>query len=90
MTTRRAAYSSPKDRKEQAESACREADLRDARKQLRKAGQRTDTVLHILRSRRAKRSIPPALREALLEAADGIRVDLRALKSVVRCPDDAP
>jgi hypothetical protein len=78
-----------KERKEQAEDACREPDPRDTRKQLKKAGRKTIAVLHTLRTRRAKKSVPVALREALLEAADGIRIDLQALKRAVRCPEDA-
>jgi hypothetical protein len=78
-----------KDRKEQAEDACREPDSHDTKKQLKKAGRKVNAVLHILRSRRARKFLPPMLREELLATADAIRGDLQTLKREVRCPDDA-
>ena len=78
-----------KERKEQAETLCQEPDLRRAKKRLKQAGQQMTKVGRTLRSLRARKSLPPARREALLATADGIRRDLRALGGSVRCPDDA-
>jgi hypothetical protein len=78
-----------KARKEQAEALCREPDLRRAKKRLKQGGQQMTKVGRTLRSLRARKSLPPARREALLATANGIRLDLRTLGGAVRCPDDA-
>lgn len=77
-----------KERKEQAEASCGDSDTRGTRKLLKQAFRRMVEVVRTLRSKRARKSIPAVLREALLEAADGVRGDLRTLKQSVACPDD--
>ena len=79
-----------KERKEAAEAACLEPDLRRTRKLLNQARIKTVEVGRKLRSRQAKKSIPKELRDALREALGGVRLDLRTLKRDVVCPDDAP
>lgn len=78
-----------KERKEQAESACLEVDPRSTKKRLKQAIRKLIEVERTLRTRRARKTIPDALREALLAVADGLRLDLRTLRGAVRCPDDA-
>lgn len=78
-----------KERKEAAEAACLEPDVRGTKKLLKQAGRRMVDLGLTLRARRAKKSIPAELRDALREAADGVRLDLRTLKKDVDCPDDA-
>jgi hypothetical protein len=78
-----------KERKEQAEGSCREPDLRRTKQFLKQAIRQMIKVVHTLRSLRARKSLPQAVREQLFEAADGVRVDLRTLRGGVRCPDDA-
>lgn len=76
--------------REQAVTACREPKLRRTRKRLARAVKKMAQVGKTLRGRQARRSIPDALREALLAQAAGIRADLRALKRSVQCPASAP
>jgi hypothetical protein len=78
-----------KERKEAAETACLEPDARSTRNLLKKAGRRAVDLGKVLRTRRAKKTIPAELREALLAAVDGVRLDLKTLKRDVDCPDDA-
>jgi hypothetical protein len=78
-----------KERKELAEASCLEPDVRGAKKHLKRAIRKMIEVVRTLRSRRARKSLPDALREELLAAAEGVRDDLRTLKQAVRCPDDA-
>jgi hypothetical protein len=78
-----------KERKEQAEGACLEPDVRGTKQRLKKAIRKTIEVTRTLRSRRARRSLEDALRDELLAAVEGLRADLRTLKQAVRCPDDA-
>jgi hypothetical protein len=78
-----------KERKEAAEAACLEPDLRRTRKLLKQVGQKTLEVSRKLRSRQAKKAIPEELLEALRNAVEGLRLDLRTLKRDLTCPDDA-
>jgi hypothetical protein len=78
-----------KARKEAAEQSCREPDARRTKKLLKKAVRKAISFVRTLRSRRARKSLPQALRDELVQAADGVRVDLQALRSGVQCPDDA-
>ena len=79
---------SAKQRKEQAEDACGEPNARRTNTRLKQAIRKMIQVMHTLRSLRAKKSLPDALRAELLEAADGVRADLRTLRRAVHCPDD--
>jgi hypothetical protein len=56
----------------------------------KKATRRLIQLDKALRSRPARRAIPQALRDDLAAATEGLEADLRALRAVVRCPDDAP
>ncbi len=75
---------------QQAEAFCRAPKRGRTKSRLAEAIREMTRVSRTLRSHRAKKSIPPVLRDGLLEAADGLHADLRALKRGVRCPDDAP
>jgi hypothetical protein len=79
---------SAKERKEEAEDSCREPDPRRTRKLLKEAARKMIKVVQTLRSRRARNSLSTTLREALLELASGVRVDMSTLRGRVRCPDD--
>lgn len=79
-----------KQRKEEAEGRCREGNLRRAKSVLKKGVRKLVQIGQTLGSRQARRSMPPALREAFRLAADGIQDDLQQLKRAVRCPEDAP
>jgi hypothetical protein len=79
-----------KNRKEAAEDACREPNARRTGTRLKQAGQKMTQLGRTLRSRRASKSIPSALRDTLLQSAEALRSDLRTLREQVRCPDDAP
>ena len=46
-------------------------------------------IKQTLNSRQARRSMDPAVREALRAAVDGIRTDMGALRPVLGCPGDA-
>lgn len=78
-----------KERKEQAEGSCRQPDPRRTNKLLKQGHRKMTKTVQTLRSLRARKSLPSALREELLEAANGLRVDFRTLRARVRCPDDA-
>jgi hypothetical protein len=77
-------------RKEAAEDACGEGNARRTMTRLHHAGQKLAQVGRTLRSRKARKAAPNALRDPLLQSAEGIRSDLRTLRQQVRCPDDAP
>jgi hypothetical protein len=79
---------SAKERKERAEDFCRDPNLRRTKTNLKYATRAMLSVVRTLRSRRARKSLPNVLRDELLQAADGIRGDLRTLRGGVRCPDD--
>jgi hypothetical protein len=89
QTRLRSLLESAKLRKEQAEGFCREPDARRAKQRLKQAMRKTIKVVATLRSLRARKNLPTALREELIQATDGVRVDLRTLRRAVRCPDDA-
>jgi hypothetical protein len=76
-----------KEHKEQAEDACRGADLPRTKKLLKRAIRQMIKISQTLRSRRARKKLPGPLREAILDATDAVQVDLRTLKREVQCPD---
>ena len=78
-----------KTHKEKAEMLCRQASKRRTRKGLRPAINKVVQFLRTLKSRKAQ-TIPQAVKDALREAADGIRLDMEALQRAVQCPQDAP
>jgi titin len=78
-----------KGRKDQAEAFCREPDAHRTNQRLKQAFQQVSKVGQTLRSLRARRTLPDALRAELLEQAERVRNDLRTLRRNVRCPDDA-
>jgi len=78
-----------RDRKEQADGFCRQPNVRRTKSALKKAIRKLVQVGKTLRSRKAQNSMPDPLRQQLLSDADAIRVDLRSLKSALRCPADA-
>ena len=78
-----------KERKEEAEAACLESDVRRTKKLLKQAGLKTVEAGRKLRSRQAKKAIAAELRDALRETLVAVRLDLRTLKRDVACPDDA-
>jgi hypothetical protein len=75
-----------KERKEEAEASCREADRRRTKNLLKQAKRKMITAVRTLRSRRARRSLPPVLREELLGVTDAVRGDLGTLRGAVQCP----
>ena len=81
---------SARDRKEEAEEACREPNAKRTDRRLKQSGQRMTQLGRTLRSLRARKSIPSALRDSLRQAAESVRSDLRTLREQVRCPEDAP
>jgi YVTN family beta-propeller protein len=78
-----------KKRKEKAEATCRNGKRPPASRELRKSFRKMASFVALLRSRRGRQVIPDGVRATIGDAATPIRDDLKALRSSVRCPDDA-
>jgi hypothetical protein len=78
-----------KERTERSETQCRGGSLRRAKSELVQAIMKTIQVKQTLRSRQARKSMPPDARSALLAAVAGIQDDMHALKVALACPADA-
>jgi len=75
-----------KECKEKAEAACSEPRLRRTKGFLGRATKKTQGIIRILRSRRARQTFPEPLRDQLLDDAEGVRRDLLALRKALDCP----
>ncbi len=76
-------------RKENGESLCRSSDAKHARRRLKQAIRKMTQYGQRLRSRTSRRSMPAELQAELIAAGDAIKTDLRSLRGMLRCPDDA-
>jgi hypothetical protein len=74
---------------ETARTACAASDTKRVRKALRQSARKLQQYRKRLRSRAAKRTIPPQLLTDLLEAGDAVRSDVKTLRATVACPGDA-
>jgi hypothetical protein len=74
------------ERTEEAEARCAIPSLRKSRAWLGKAIRTMATIGRVLDSRKARRTIDPAVRDPLRSAVDGLRTDLQALRRALRCP----
>lgn len=75
-----------KTRKEEAEARCGDANLKRAKSGLMKGVRRLIQVGQTLRSRQARRSMDPTLREVFRAEAAAIQSDMQTLKGSLSCP----
>jgi hypothetical protein len=68
---------------------CTSAQLKSARRRLKTAIRDMVQYAHHLKTHPARKKLPAALRNALLDAADPIGRDLGILKSQLQCPSEA-
>jgi hypothetical protein len=73
----------------QAQASCAEPNRKQAKKALVKLLKNVAQIGRILRSREARRAIPPAVREELLGAVSSMQADAKTLKGAVNCPEPA-
>ena len=69
---------------------CGAANVKKTKKRLQQAGTALRQYAHRLSGLAARKKLDSTLRQAFLDAAAPIRDDLKALRSAVACPDDAP
>jgi len=70
-------------------TACAASDAKRVRRGLAQSARRLQQYLKRLRSRSAKRTIPPQLLTDLLDAGDALRSDVKTLRATAQCPGDA-
>jgi len=79
-----------KEAEEAGGSACAASDSKRARKGLKQAFRGMLEYMHHLRTLRAGKKLPEAVRTDLLAAGTPITHDVKILQRTVQCPADAP
>jgi hypothetical protein len=75
-----------KGRKEAAEAFCADANVKGAKRQLKKVVRKLIQFSHRLRSNQARKKVDESIREPFAEEADTIQDDARTLLGALTCP----